>query len=146
MCLVPEECADETTIRKAVKESLTAQFPLLGVNDFEFVKAHHKAISTLQLGPRTEYNYSVVKKMAGQGLVYLKVKQGFEFVYNGGAEIDEDLLKSAFDCSVSATNAPLENLISDVEDNQHVVNQDLLDNADVRARSKADQLIEEIHK
>ena len=144
--LVPEECADETTIRKAVKESLTAKFPLLGVNDFQFVKAHHKAISTLQLGPRTKYNYSVVKKMAGQGLVYLKVKQGFEFFYNGGAESDEDLLNSAFDCSVSATNAPLESLISDVEDNQHVVNQDLLDNADVRAPSKADQLIEEIHK
>lgn len=32
------------------KESLTAKFPLLGVNDFEFVKVHHKAISTLQLG------------------------------------------------------------------------------------------------
>ena len=58
--------------------------------------------------------------MAGQGLVYLKVKQGFEFVYNGGAESDEDLLNSAFDCSVSATNAPPESLISDVEDNQHV--------------------------
>lgn len=76
--LVLEECADKTTIRKAVKESLTDKFPLLGVNDFEFVKVRHKAISTLQLGPGTEYNYSVVKKMAGQGLVYLKVKQGFE--------------------------------------------------------------------
>ena len=83
-----EECADETTIRKAVKESLTDKFPLLGVNDFEFVKVRHKAISTLQLEPGNEYNYSVVKKMAGQALVYLKVKQGFEFVYNGGAESD----------------------------------------------------------
>ena len=48
----------------------------------------------------------MVKKMAGQALVYLKVRQGFEFVYNGGAESDEVLLKSAFDCSVSATKAP----------------------------------------
>ena len=32
------------------KESLTAKFPLFGVNDFEFVKVHHMAISTLQLG------------------------------------------------------------------------------------------------
>ena len=83
-----EECADETTIRKAVKESLTNKFPLLGVNDFEFVKVRHKAISTLQSEPGNEYNYSVVEKMAGQALVYLKVKQGFEFVYNGGAESD----------------------------------------------------------
>lgn len=104
--LVLEECADETTIRKALKESLTAKFPFLGVNDFEFIKVRHKAISTLQLELRTEYNYSVMKKMAGQGLVYLKVKQGFEFVNNGGAESDEDLLNSASYCSISATNAP----------------------------------------
>lgn len=64
--LVLEECADETTIRKAVNESLTAKFPLLGVNGFEFVKIHHKAISTLQLEPGIEYNHSVVKKVAGQ--------------------------------------------------------------------------------
>ena len=103
--LVLEDCAEEITIRKAVKDSLTAKFPLLGVNDFEFVKVRHKAISTLQLGPGTEYNYSVVKKMAGQGLVYLKVKQGFEFVYNGEPESDEDLLKSTFDSACSATDA-----------------------------------------
>lgn len=52
-------------------------------------------------------------------------------------------MKSAFDCSVST---PPENLISDVEDNQHVENQDLLDRTDARAPSKADQLIEEIRK
>lgn len=48
---VLEECAEKTAIRKAVKESLTAKFPFLGVDDFEFVKVRHKAISTLQLGP-----------------------------------------------------------------------------------------------
>lgn len=48
---VLEECADKTTIQKAVKESLTAKFPFLGVDDFEFVKVRYKAISTLQLGP-----------------------------------------------------------------------------------------------
>lgn len=84
--------------------------------------------------------------MVGQGLVYLKVKQGFEFVYNGRAESDEDLLNSAFDCSVSTNNAPPKNLVSDVRDNQHVVNQDLLNSTDARAPSKADQLTEEIHK
>ena len=144
--LVLEECADETTIRKAVKDSLTAKFPLLGVNDFEFVKVRHKAISTLQLGPGTEYNYSVVKKMAGQGLVYLKVKQGFEFVYNGEPESDDDLLKSTFDSACSATDAAAENQIPDVKDNQHVENQDLLESADVSPPSKTDQLIEEIYK
>ena len=102
-----EECADENTIRKAVKESLKVKFPLIGINDFEFVKVRYKAVSTLQLGPGTEYNYSVIKMMAGQGLLYLEVKQGFEFIYNGDAEAesDEDLLKSAFNSSVTASLA-----------------------------------------
>ena len=102
-----EECADENTIRKTVKESLTHKFPLIAINDFEFVKVRHKQVSTLQLGPGTEYNFSVIKKMAGQGLLYLKVKQGFEFIYNGDAEAesDEDILKSAFDSSVTASLA-----------------------------------------
>ena len=52
-----EKFADENTIRKTVKESLTGKFPLIGINDFEFVKVRHKQVSTLQLGPRTEYNY-----------------------------------------------------------------------------------------
>ena len=41
---VLEECAEKPAIRKAVKESLTAKFPFLGVDDFEFVKVRHKAI------------------------------------------------------------------------------------------------------
>ena len=101
------ECADENTIRKTVKESLTGKFPLIGINDFEFVKVRRKQVSTLQLGPGTEYNYSVIKKMGVQGLLYLKVKQGFQFTYNGDAEVesDEDLLKSAFASSGIASLA-----------------------------------------
>lgn len=70
--LVLEECADENTIRTAVKESLTAKFPLLGANDFEFVKVRQKAVSTLHLGPGTEYNYSVVKRWLVRGCYILK--------------------------------------------------------------------------
>ena len=50
-----------------MKESLKAKLPLLGVKDFDFVKVRQKATSVLQVGPGTEYNYTVVKKMAGQG-------------------------------------------------------------------------------
>ena len=60
---------DEKTIRKKIVESLSEKFPLLGSNDFDFVKVRHKAISQLQMGPGTEYNFPIVKKMAGQGLV-----------------------------------------------------------------------------
>ena len=51
------------------------------------LKSHDfKAGSTLQLGSGTEYNYSDVKKMAGGGLIYLKEKQRFQFVFNPEAE------------------------------------------------------------
>ena len=84
--LMLQEDDDETTIRGKVSESLTGKFLSLGTNDFEFVKVRHKTISTLHLGPETEYNFAVVKKIAGQGLLYLKVKQGFQFLYKADAE------------------------------------------------------------
>lgn len=55
-------------------------------------------------------------------------------------------MRSAFDCSGTVTDTATENLISDVEDDKHVENQDSLDSADASAPSRADQLIEEIHK
>ena len=51
-----EEYAVENIIRKAMKESLTVKFPLIGINAFEFVKVRHEEVSTLQLGTGTEYN------------------------------------------------------------------------------------------
>ena len=80
--------------------------------------------------------------MAGQAQVYLKVKQGFEFFYNEEPESNDDLLKSTFDSACSATDAAADNQNSDVEDNQHVENQDLLESADVSPPSKTDQVIE----
>ena len=103
--LMLAEGDDENTIRNALKESLKAKFPLLGVNDFDFVKVRHKKVSTLQLGPGTEYNYAVVKKMAGQGLLYIKVKQEYEYVYSTEDESDDVLLKSVYDEFPGTTNA-----------------------------------------
>ena len=36
----------------------------------------------LHLSKGTEYSYDVVKKMVGQGLLYIRMKMGFEFVLN----------------------------------------------------------------
>ena len=60
---------DENTTRKALQESLKAKCPMLGVKEFDFVKVRHKTVKMLQLGPWTEYNYAVIKKIAGQGLL-----------------------------------------------------------------------------
>lgn len=97
---------DEREIRRKIVESLQEKYPLLGENNFDFVKVRHKSISTLQLGRGTEYNYPVVKKMAGQGLLYLKVKDAYRFVYDSEPEDDEVFSKSAFEYEKSLDKEP----------------------------------------
>ena len=99
--------------------------------------------------------------MAGQGLLYLKVKQGFEFIYNGDAEAesDEDILKSAFDSSVTASLANVSEgppsitdpviQSSTAESGSSFVPETELEGTNEGAceiLSEADQLVEEIHK
>ena len=88
--LILNEDDDEVSVRKKVSFALGNKFPLLGANDFEFVKVKQKRILILELGPGTEYNYPVVKKMAGQGILYMKIKQGYEFVYDGSENVDNN--------------------------------------------------------
>ena len=88
--LILNEDDDEVSVRKKVSFALGNKFPLLGANDFEFVKVKQKSILILELGPGTEYNYPVVKKMAGQGILYMKIKEGYEFVYDGSENVDNN--------------------------------------------------------
>ena len=91
-----DEEDNEESVRNSIKESACKKFPIMGPNDFEFVKVRQKKITRLELGPNTEYNYSVLKKMAGQGLLYVKVREGYEFIYrDGNGDSDENLLVSS---------------------------------------------------
>ena len=58
----------EAVIRSKIKDSLKGSFPLLGPNDFDFVKVRRKQISNMSLVLGMEYSYAVVKKLAGQGI------------------------------------------------------------------------------
>lgn len=92
-----DEEDNEESVRNSIKESASKKFPIMGPNDFEFVKVRQKKITRLELGPNTEYNYSVVKKMAGQGILYVKVREGYEFIYGeSNGDSDENLLVSSF--------------------------------------------------
>ena len=98
MIMLDEE-DDEECIRKAIKNSVASKFPIIRANDFEFVKVRQKKITKLELGPGTQYDYSVVKKMAGQGLLYVKIKEGFECLYEDSddttlstSKVDNDAL------------------------------------------------------
>lgn len=60
--LLLNENDNEEAISQSIKESLKRKFPMIGSNDFQFVKVRQKKISTLELGPGTEYSFAVVKK------------------------------------------------------------------------------------
>jgi len=82
MILVNENDGEEA-IRFKIKEALKGSFPLIGSHDFDFVKVRRKQISKMNLAPGIEYSYSLIKKMAGQGLLYLKIKEEFRFAIQG---------------------------------------------------------------
>ena len=80
---------NEQVIRQKLLSSLKATYSIIGPNDFEFVKVTQKRISVLRMAEGTEYNFAVVKKLAGQGL-YIRIKQGYEFVLNETSVADDE--------------------------------------------------------
>ena len=104
---------DESGVRAKIASSLKGQYSLLGPNDFDFVKVTQKRISVLRLGENTEYNYGVVKKLAGQGLLYIRIKQAFDFVLNEHAELAQDE-SPPIDQPVSESYQPIQQSISGI--------------------------------
>ena len=65
----------------------------------------------MELGPGTKYSFAVVKKMAAQGLLYVRIKPGFEFVYGEDHGLETSLLEEAeenntvsISCALSPVN------------------------------------------
>ena len=48
----------ETDVRQKVASALKSQLPLLSANDFEFVEANRKTISTINLTETMEYEFA----------------------------------------------------------------------------------------
>ena len=78
--LSEQDC--EAQVRGKIASTLKEKYSVIGPNYFEFVKVTQKRISFLHLSKQTEYNYDVVKKLVGQGLLCIRIKVGFEFVVN----------------------------------------------------------------
>ena len=78
--MIANDNDNEEAIRQSIKESLKTKFPMIGSNDFQLVKARQKKNSILELGLGTEYSFAVVKKMAGQGVLCIRIKPGYEFL------------------------------------------------------------------
>ncbi|KAK3741250.1 hypothetical protein QZH41_007449 [Actinostola sp. cb2023] len=97
------ESDSEVEIRKNIVSSLREKYPIFGASDFEFVT--QKKISILNLAKGMEYNYGVVKKLVGQGNLYVQIKRGFQFVLESEEEEEKEeekeLLTSSFSLSTS---------------------------------------------
>ena len=92
-----DEKDNEDKIRGKLVSALDSKYSMIGKHDFEFIKVTQKKISVLQLGRGTEYNYNVVKKLAGQGQLYIRMKEEYQFLIDQ-EDIDDDvLLMGAFD-------------------------------------------------
>ena len=87
----------EKEIRAKLLSSLKGTYSILGLNDFEFVKVTQKKITVPKMAEGAQYNYAVVKKLEGQGLLYIRIKKGFEFVLNNPPETDDEDLVTVID-------------------------------------------------
>ena len=61
-------------------QSIHKKFSLITPNDFEFVKVKQKRVTIPDLSGGNEYNYNIVKKMAGQGMIYVQIKKHMSFL------------------------------------------------------------------
>ena len=73
-----QEGDGEATIRVKLISCRKGKYSMIGPNDFDFAKVTRKNVSVL--GEGTEYDYSVVKKLAGQGLLYIRMKEMYQFI------------------------------------------------------------------
>ena len=80
----------EQVICQKLLSSLKATYSIIGPNNSEFVKVTQKRISVLRMAEGTEYNFAAVKKLAGQGLLDIRIKQGYEFVLNETSVSDDE--------------------------------------------------------
>ena len=62
------------------------QLPLLTENDFDFVKVNRKTVHSYNLAEGMEYNYDVLKKLVGQGTLYIRMKSEYKFIYEDATE------------------------------------------------------------
>ncbi len=55
------------------------------------VSGKNKPFYPFYVSKSTEYNFDVVKKLAGQGLLYIRIQNGFEFALKNPCSSDSDL-------------------------------------------------------
>ena len=118
-----QEEDEESDVRDAIQKSLQKKYALIGKDDFEFKKVRHKRVTDLELAPNPTFSYPVIKKMAGQGVLYIQLKAGLEFYYRSDSEDESDFLFSRVNEEVppavsTQVSSSRQNIHSDTNMNQ----------------------------
>ena len=83
-------------VREKIALPIKEKCNTIGPSNFEFAKVTQKKISVLHLSKLIECNCDGMKKLVGQGLLYIRMKVDFEFVLceNNTSDSDPELVQS----------------------------------------------------
>ena len=82
--------ATENDIRE-ISEAIQIKYPLVTATDIEFLKANRK--KRMKPVNSSEYNFKQIKLLAGQGAIYVKVKNGYDCLLKSNEEEGRDKKK-----------------------------------------------------
>ena len=88
------EDSSEKEIRGKIRDTLIKMFSLISGNDFVFVKVNQKKISIPEISKGIEFGFPVIKKLAGQGTLYIRLKSHCTFVLHNDDNSNQDNNKS----------------------------------------------------
>ena len=87
--------ATENDIRREISEAIQIKYPLVTATDIEFLKANRKKL--MKPVNSSEYNFKQIKLLAGQGAIYVKVKNGYDCLLKSNEEEGRDKKKQKVD-------------------------------------------------
>jgi len=85
--------ANELAVRKALCDTIQLKYPAVGCQDIVFVKANKRKLT--EPVNCDEYSFKQVKSPAGQGAIYIKLKDGYSFLLDNGSCDGDDVGESS---------------------------------------------------
>ncbi len=87
----------EQVIKDKIAKAINTQFPIINGKDLVFLKANRRKLENIVTTDK--FDYKQVKLLAGQGAIYLKLKDGYEFLLEQTSLSDED---DDFTCQIDS--------------------------------------------
>ena len=85
--------ANELAVRKALCDAIQLKYPAVGCNDIVFLKVNRRKLT--KPVNCDELSFKQVKSLAGQGAIYIKLKDGYSFLLDNGSCDGDDVGESS---------------------------------------------------